>query len=380
MTIINKRTLKKAGKIITSPSYVTPILPQSEYEPNTSVATEMTEPSGDGKLASLSPVGLAWRTGAQKGNVNSSDFQYSQLPDGVVQYMKDHPKITVMRKPWEQRGSSFAELEREEPIKSDFSNLRASDAVRPAAYTWSQQREIEAPESSVIKPWPVLGKANVGTAAEAARVYGDVNRISSALRGWREFLESNPYYSSFYDYVPETESMEGKMRDDARAIKELVDAYPSDPMGALMAAVGSTSISKYGKDVLRALTGYNLGNIVDRDMDDRFKQDLFNADFNRLNNAYKAASQYYDRDDNRPSEEYDPGVMTNDENYNQWFKDQALKDFVVRGSVPKAYGGRLYSRGGRIQTRPAPNTIRAQNGLKLRKADGMCNDEYDVYL
>lgn len=46
----------------------------------------------------------------------------------------------------------------------------------------------------------------------------------------------------------------------------------------------------------------------------------------------------------------------------------------------KAYGGRLYSNGGRIQTRPAPNTIRAQNGLKLRKADGMGNDEYDVYL
>lgn len=380
MTIINKRTLKKAGKIITSPSYITPILPQSEYEPNTSVVTETAGPSEDGKLASLSPVGLAWRTGAQKGNINSSDFQYSQLPDGVVQYMKDHPKITIMRKPWGQRDSSFAELKREEPIESDFSNLRASDAVRPVAYTWSQQREIEAPESSVIKPWPVLGKANIGTVKDASTVYGDVNRISSALGGWREFLEGNPYYSSFYDFVPETESREGKMRNDARVIKEVFSAYPSDPMEALMAAVKSASVSKYGKDVLRALTGYNLGNVVDRDMDDQFKQDLFNADFNRLNNAYKAASQYYDRDDSRPSEEYDPGMMTNDKNYNQWFRDQALKDFVVRGSVPKAYGGRLYSNGGRIQTRPAPNTIRAQNGLKLRKADGMGNDEYDVYL
>lgn len=63
-----------------------------------------------------------------------------------------------------------------------------------------------------------------------------------------------------------------------------------------------------------------------------------------------------------------------------FYEDYMARKKAAAEGENKAYGGRLYSRGGRIQTRPAPNSIRAQNGLKLRKADDMGNDEYDVYL
>lgn len=63
-----------------------------------------------------------------------------------------------------------------------------------------------------------------------------------------------------------------------------------------------------------------------------------------------------------------------------FYEDYMARKKAEAEREKKAYGGRLYSRGGRIQTRPAPNSIRAQNGLKLRKADGMGSDEYDVYL
>ena len=59
--------------------------------------------------------------------------------------------------------------------------------------------------------------------------------------------------------------------------------------------------------------------------------------------------------------------------------DETGSESTVNASS-KAYGGRLFAQGGRIKVKPAPNTIRSRNGLKMRRADDLGSADYDIYF
>ncbi len=78
------------------------------------------------------------------------------------------------------------------------------------------------------------------------------------------------------------------------------------------------------------------------------------------------------------------GVSYNGISDREASRKQALANisavFNQIGAKQQAYGGRLFAQGGRIKVKPAPNTIRSRNGLKMRRADDLGNADYDIYF
>lgn len=162
---------------------------------------------------------------------------------------------------------------------------------------------------------------------------------------------------------------------DGTQSPSMMTAYgPNNPDGSPQMYLISKTTANDGRNVRGTLEKINFNNDstsvaaplsgLQIDKTGHFRKDVPSNIF-RLNNGKGIAKNIINT--RQPREFYEDYIRTK--------KAQAAAE-----SNNNAYGGRLYSRGGRIQTRPAPNTIRAQNGLKLRKAEDMGSDEYDVYL
>ena len=63
------------------------------------------------------------------------------------------------------------------------------------------------------------------------------------------------------------------------------------------------------------------------------------------------------------------GVRVTDPDYNEWFRKKADEDFRRANH---------FSRGGRMST--PPKSFRVPGGYRVGRAEGLGNDEYDVYF
>lgn len=100
--------------------------------------------------------------------------------------------------------------------------------------------------------------------------------------------------------------------------------------------------------------------------EDRAK--LLNANFDRFFNAYEKANSMYDRNANKASSPIDYKRVS-DPDYNEWFRQKADEDFRRANHL---------SRGGRMST--PPKSFRVPGGYRVGRAEGLGNDEYDVYF
>lgn len=290
----------------------------------------------------------------KRGNITPEDIENAPLPmyDSVASWQAQHPEGELWRVAFPGDDYDTAE-----PVKSDFSNLRPNDSVLPFnPLEYSQDRLYQ---DRSIKPQVMLKRVNIDDPKQVATIFKAYDNIRNVMNDWEGAIRDDVYLDGFYD-----QDTDDRKREDGWLIRQNIEKAGGDVKRGLEAALNDRRISNWGYKALQSLIGHKYPSTIP--IKDRGK--LLDANFDRFFNAYEKANSMYDRNANNGSSPIGYKRVS-DPDYDEWFRQKADEDFRRANH---------FSRGGRMST--PPKSFRVPGGYRVGRAEGLGNDEYDVYF
>ena len=306
----------------------------------------------DGTLNSIPASAINWaiqRT--RKGNINPGDATTLPFYSYVSNFMERNPNQTVYRTP--KHGD---DIYHSEPVKKDLSNIRFGDSFSTVNPLGDQGRAMF---DNKIQPTPFLRRVNLRNPKQAANIFATYDYLGSSLQDWESAIRGNNFLAGFYDL-----DTENSLPRDARIIRKCLEQANGDTKTAYYNALNS-GISEWGYKALKSIIGYQ----EDSNIPNERRGAIWEADYDRFWNAYEKALELYDRDQNRGTSPYSVYNLTDEED---------MAELVPNKLYQRSAEANKYSRGGRLRT--APKTLRDRYGHRLGRAEGLGNDDYDVYF
>lgn len=290
----------------------------------------------------------------KRGNITPEDIDKAPIPifDTYASWQAKNPEGELWR--LDYPGTDYDTAER---VKPDFSNLRPTDSVLPFnPFAYSQDRIYQYRS---IQPQVMLKRVNIDDPKQVATIFKAYDNIRNVMNDWEGALRDDAYLDGFYDL-----DTDERKREDGWLIRQNIEKAGGDVKRGLEAAFKDLRISNWGYQALKSLIGHREDSSIP--IGDRDK--LLDANFDRFFNAYEKANSMYDRNANKASSPIGYKRVS-DPDYNEWFRQKADEDFRRANHL---------SRGGRMST--PPKSFRVPGGYRVGRAEGLGNDEYDVYF
>lgn len=311
---------------------------------NKAIIKNNAQLDGDQPLQSLRFDGGSEYT---RGNISQQDIDKAPLPfyHSVASYKMDHPGAPVWRIP--NKGDNFWEAEL---VKDDYSNILPDDSFT----TVDPRDQTGAMFDTSIQPTYYHKRLDINDKKDAAGVLTAYDYLVSAMKDWKSALRGSNWLNGFYD-----EYSRQNISRDADQLARIIGNANGDAETALENLKG---VSHQTSAALYSILGHRMP--PDLPWDKRGA--LLNDNLTRFFNAYNKIKDLYNTGSDQPST---APTMPRDKFGDDYIRQQALESIRLPNS---------YSRGGRMRT--APKSFRSPNGYRVGKADGMGDDEYDVYF
>ncbi len=355
--------------VVNNPLYRQPRLPQPDTDALVSpILRQNSNADANTYLQSL-PATMAFPY-KMRGNINPEDIHETPYKNKVTTWYAEHPDSQL----YGFVDKNLDRLSDAIPIKEDQSNYRRSyDIVTDQDIDNAYRYNRSLMSVSGIPHNVPYQQADVSTPVEAGKYIADYNRLSNAMSDWKETLQNSSYLDSFYDEANgDDNSYKLWSRDkDAKLMAQaLADCNGDVEMAIEKIAKGYYNISDAAYNAVLNMAGYDIDikKGRERDIDPKDVWRLKGQSFERFFNAHNAARDNYDIDASRPSSDAYYGY--DQDAYNAYIRDRAVRDFKYRD-------GLKYARGGHLRT---PKTIRSSNGIKMHRAEGLGGADYDIYF
>lgn len=334
-----------------------------------------------------------------RGNIHP-EYNFYPVYSPTANYHRKHPNEVLYRVPLHQ------DFDSAEAINPDLSNLRASDQVSPVNPKYDQDGAMM---DNRIGRSGIPAKSNLNKIGAAKSAFATESMLNSIFDNIEDVIMSDNYLQGYYDYLPNVydgrsineRALRKILRRDGEVLRSLRGQY-GNLEDAFAAAMESRMITNSTANVLQAVIG-NTGIPIKRRGLTENPSKRQNAIATKYFNTLREAHALYTTDPNSPEKsaanavyasdiydggpyKYAGGVRDNiigDSDYKQvpyeYAKYSQLAPSLQTRYIPEPpQESKKYSRGGRLRT--APKTLRDRYGHRLGRAEGLGNDDYDVYF
>lgn len=324
-----------------------------------------------------------------KGNVPITNWNVRPSYTGVESYMKKHPGEPIYITPGYidyHRNDGF---EGSYILNPDLSNLDAYGAYSTRNPEFDQDGAMQ---DNSIPRTGIPARVNLTNENSVRNIKLTEKLLNDMFTDYESIINGDAYFKSCYGpHVRNDAELRRIVQRDAEILSNIRQQAHGD-YGKMYELAVRSQLSAGGYEVLKRAIG-NTG-LARRGEDPAKRQELLTQ---RALNGIRDVNQFYDFDPNTPFRLPTVNFLANEvgdrysDPYNQVRGDLKYKrspynyrTYNIDESQNSHYSPETprepnsFSRGGRMST--PPKSFRVPGGYRVGRAEGLGNDEYDVYF